>query len=162
MQGKKRYIKLTKKERVRLENGRKTGKKATFRQRCHYILLSDQGKSIGQIGDIYRTSRQAIAGWFDRYNASGIGGLHTAKGKGRPPIIRIDNEAEVKKVEDLVEKNPQNLKRVLTQIEKQLGKKMSKKTLQRLLKKKSGDGSDSGKSAPTSPTRQNTNPNAGF
>lgn len=136
MRGKKRYIKLTKKERARLEVGRKTGKKATFRQRCHYILLSDQGKSIEEIEDIYRTSRQAIAGWFNRYEASGIKGLHTGKGKGRPPIIRIDNKTEVKKIEKLVEKNAQNLKPVLTEIEKQLGKKMSKKTLQRLLKKK--------------------------
>ena len=136
MRGKKRYIKLTKKERARLENGYKTGKKATFRQRCHYILLSDQGKSIEEIGDIYQTSRQAIAGWFNRYESSGIKGLYTSKGKGRPPIVRIDNKIEVKKIEDLVEKNPQNLKPVLTQIEKELGKKMSKKTLQRLLKKK--------------------------
>ena len=136
MRGKKRYIKLTKKERIRLENGRKAGKKATFRQRCHYILLSDQGKSIEEIGDIYQTSRQAVAGWFNRYEASGIKGLHTGKGKGRPPIVRIDNKTEVKKIEDLVEKNAQNIKPVLTQIEEQLGKKMSKKTLQRLLKKK--------------------------
>jgi len=153
MRGKKRYIKLTKKERASLEAGRKTGKKATFRQRCHYILLSDQGKSIEEIGDIYQVSRQAIAGWFDRYEASGIKGLHTSKGKGRPPIIRIDNKTEVKKIEDLVEKNAQNLKPVLTKIEKQFTA---------FIEKKSGGGNDSEKTVLTNPTQQNIKPNVRF
>jgi len=136
MKGKKRFIKLTKQERNWLEKGRKTGKKATFRQRCHYILLSDQDKEVQQIADIYQVSRQAITGWFDRFESSGISGLHTAKGKGRPPIIRIDNEVEIKRIEELVEKNAQNLKPVLAAIEKEFGKKMSKQTLRRILKKK--------------------------
>ena len=136
MKGKKRFIKLTKQERNWLEKGRKMGKKATFRQRCHYILLSDQGKEVQQIADIYQVSRQAITGWFDRFESGGISGLHTAKGKGRPPIIRIDNETEIKRIEELVEKNAQNLKPVLKAIEKEFGKTMSKQTLGRILKKK--------------------------
>jgi transposase len=42
----------------------------------------------------------------------------------------------VKKVEELVEKSPQNLKVVVGQIEELFGRKISVKTLQRLLKKK--------------------------
>lgn len=136
MKGKKRFIQLTPQERKELAEGHRTGKRATFRQRCHYILLSDQGLSIEQIVEIYQVSRQAVARWFDRYQANGISALQTAKGKGRPPIIRIDNEAEVTKIEELVAQNPQNLKPVLAKIEQQLGKKMSKVTLQRLLKKR--------------------------
>ena len=136
MKGKKRFIQLTPKEREALEKGHRTGTKATFRQRCHYLLLSDQGLSIEQIVKIYQVSRQAVARWFDRYQANGISALHTAKGKGRPPIIRIDNKSEVTKIEELVAQNPQNLKPVLAKIEQQLGKKMSKVTLQRLLKKR--------------------------
>lgn len=136
MKGKKRFIKLTKQERIWLEKGRKTGKQATFRQRCHYILLSDQGKSVPEIADIYQVARQSITRWFDRFEANGISGLNTAKGKGRPPIVRIDNEAEVTRIEELVEKNAQNLKPVLISIEKEFGKTMSKRTLQRILKKK--------------------------
>lgn len=143
MKGKKRFIKLTKEERVWLEKGHKTGKLSTFRQRCHYILLSDQGKKIGELSDIFQVSRQTIVGWFDRYEATGISGLHTAKGRGRPAIVRIDNETEITRIEELVEKNAQNLKPVLAAIEKEFGKTMSKRTLQRILKKKSGDGSDS-------------------
>lgn len=62
--------------------------------------------------------------------------MQTAKGRGRPPIVRIDNETEVTRIEELVEKNAQNLKPVLISIEKEFGKKMSKRTLNRLLKKK--------------------------
>jgi len=136
MKGKKRFIQLTAQERKELEQGHRTGKKATFRQRCHYILLSDQGLSIEQIVEIYQVSRQAVARWFDRFTAGGISALQTAKGKGRPSIIRIDNESEVTKIEELVAQNPQNLNPVLAKIEQQLGKKMSKVTLQRLLKKR--------------------------
>jgi len=136
MKGKKRFIQLTPQERKGLVQGHRTGKRATFRQRCHYILLSDQGLSIEQIVEIYQVSRQAVARWFDRFTRTGISGLQTAKGKGRPPIIRIDNESEVTKIEELVAQHPQNLKPVLAKIEQQLGKKMSKVTLQRLLKKR--------------------------
>ena len=136
MQGKKRYIKLTKAEAEKLESGRKTGKQATFRQRCHYILLSDQGKQVQEIAGIYQVSRQTISGWYDRFEERGIAGLQTAKGQGRHPIVRLDNETEVQKIEELVERSPQNLKPVLKEIEKELGKKMSKRTLKRLLKKK--------------------------
>ncbi len=136
MKGKKRFIHLSAQEKIWLERGRKTGGKSTFRQRCHYVLLSNQGLSVAQIAAVYQVTRQAITGWFDRFETSGISGLHTAKGKGRPPIVRIDNESEITKIEDLVEKSPQNLKPVLAAIEKELGKTMSKRTLQRILKKK--------------------------
>ena len=46
MQGKKRFIKLSQEEERLLEHGFKNGKKATFRQRSHYILLSNQGNVI--------------------------------------------------------------------------------------------------------------------
>lgn len=144
MQGKKRFIKLDKKEEEALKIGWKTGKKATFRQRCHYILLSSQGFEINAISKVYQKTRQSIVGWLNKYEAKGISGLHTAKGSGRPPIIRIDNVTEVKRIEDLVEANPQNLKVVLNQIKEEFGKELSKKTLKRLLKKGTGAGSDLG------------------
>ena len=108
MHGKKRFLKLNSLQHSELELGHKNGRKATFRQRCHYILLSNQGKTLETIADIYKTTCQTVANWFDRYETSGIAGLHTAKGKGRPSIIRIDNEIEVTKIEEWVENNAQN------------------------------------------------------
>lgn len=140
MSRKKRYIKLTESSIVDLEKGRKSGKKNTFRQRCHYILLSHQGKSVDEIAEIYQVGRNSITNWFNRYESSGIEGLQTAKGKGRPPIVCVENESEVVQIEKWVEQHAQNLKPVLVKIEENLGKKMGKRTLTRLLKKKSGGG----------------------
>ena len=139
---KPKHIKLSEEEQISLEKGRKTGESHTFRERCHYILLNDAGMRIEEIAKIYQTSRQVIGGWIKRYELDGLKGLETAKGKGRRPIVRIDNEAEVKHIEDLVEQTPQNLNQVLVKIKADLGKEMSKKTLQRLLKKKIGVGND--------------------
>ena len=136
MKGVKRFIKLKESEKRALEDGWKKGKKATFRNRCHYILLSDKGMTINEIGAIYNKGYQAISRWLNRYEKKGINGLHTAKGNGRHPIIRIDNETEMKTIEELVEKHPKNLKIVVAKIKEDLGKKMSVKTLQRVLKKK--------------------------
>ena len=140
-----KQLKLDERERLELELGYKNGQQNTFRQRCHYILLNAEGYDIQEIAKIYKKSRQTIGKWINRYEKSGLSGLKTAKGRGRPPIIRIDNESEVKRVEDLVASNSQNLKVVLVEIEKKLGKKMSKDTLKRLLKKKAGFGSVSEK-----------------
>lgn len=136
MQGKKRFITLSSEQETALQLGWKTGKQSVFRHRCHYILLSHQGKNISEISSFYAATRQSISKWFTRYEQQGIEGLHTSKGQGCPPILRIDNTVEMNKVEELVEASPQNLKVVVAQLEKEFGKSLSVKTLQRILKKK--------------------------
>ena len=135
MGSKKRFVKLTEEKRIALHAGFKTGKKATFRQRCHFILLSDQGYSIQQIAELYQVTRQAVSRWFDRYESLGIEGLHTKKGQGEKPILRIDNNEHVQTVKNLMETHAQDLDPVLAILEKRLGKSMSKRTLQRFLKR---------------------------
>lgn len=145
MRGKNRFIKLSSSERIKLEDGRKNGKKSTFRQRCHYILLSDQGKRVQEIAEIYQVSRQVVTGWFNRYEAGGLEGLRTKKGGGRPRIIKLDNEEHVTKIENWVKENPQNLNITLAKIEDEFGLKLCKRTLQRFLEKKTGHGNASEK-----------------
>ena len=140
---KARYIQLDDAGRKALEMGFKRGKKAVFRQRCHYLLLSNQGRQIHEIASIYQTTRQAVARWFDRYKASGIDGLHTQKGRGEKPILRLDNERDVETVKKLVSKHAQDLDPILAELESKLGKQMSKRTLQRFLKSLVMSGSDS-------------------
>lgn len=142
---KKRFIKLTTEQEQELVHGFKTGKKATFRERCHYILLSNQGMEIESIAGLYGATRQRVARWFDRYQADGVAGLHSQRGQGRKPILRVENKVHVDAVKKLVEKHPQNLQPVLQGIKKRFGKSMSKKTLQRFLKKRSTGGNDSAK-----------------
>jgi len=142
MKGKKRFVKLTKAQKIALKEGHKSGKTASFRQRCQIILLSDQNYTIDQICPIVSVTRNTVIRWFDRYESSGIKSLHTKKGQGAPPILRVDNEVESQLVDDLIAEHAQNLNPILTQLETQLGKKMSKKTLQRFLKKKTIVGND--------------------
>jgi len=131
-----KQLNLADNQRLELELGYKNDKQNTFRQRCHYVLLNSEGYSIQEIAKIYKKSRQIIGKWLNRYEAEGLSGLRTSKGRGRPPIIRIDNDVEVKRVEELVASSSQNLKVALVKIEEELGKKMSKDTLKRLLKKR--------------------------
>jgi transposase len=142
MQGKPRFITLSSDESAALQLGWKTDKKSTFRHRCHYILLSSQGKSIAEISSFYGVTRQSISKWFTNYEQKGIEGLRTGKGQGRPAILRIDNEVEMNKLEELVEASPQSLKVVVAQLEEEFGKTVSIRTLHRLLKKKNGLGND--------------------
>jgi len=136
MKGKKRFITLTSLDLEALQLGFKKSKSSTFRQRCHYILLSNQGKSMTEIALIYAVSYQTVLLWFNRYEQGGIENLHTAKGRGRPSIFRLDNKQEESKILKWVEENPQNLKITLAKLEKELGIKCSKRSLKRYLEKK--------------------------
>jgi transposase len=135
MRGKKRFITLTAEDKKELQDGYRRGKKATFRQRCHFILLSYQGKEVSQIAEIFSVRYQTITRWFDRYEQLGIEGLQTAKGAGRPPIIRIDNKVETDRIKELVALHPQQIKQVLPVVEREFGYSMSLDTLIRFLKK---------------------------
>ena len=122
-------------DRDALQKGFKKGKKATFRQRCHFILLSDKGYEIQQIAEMYDVTRQLVARWFDRFEQAGIDGLHTRKGQGEKPILRIDNQEHIVAVKELVGQHPQDLDPVVAALSKRFGRPMSKRTLQRFLKK---------------------------
>lgn len=144
-----RFVTLTDEEHHILMEGWKKGKRHTFRSRCNMILLSHQGYDITEIGFLVGVTRQTISKWLDRYEAGGIDALHTAKGRGRPPIVRHDNKKVVKKIEKLVEEYPQKLDQALAKIEELTGKPMSVKTLQRILKKTAGAGSGSVEAYPS-------------
>jgi len=146
VRGKKRFIKLSSEQRLALEQGFKKGKRAVFRQRCHFLLLSDQGLEIQSIAQIYDVARQSVAVWLDRYEQQGIEGLRTRKGQGMKPLLRLENRVEVEAVESMVEKHAQNLRPVLLELEERFNKPMSKRTLQRFLKRLGIAGSASGAS----------------
>ncbi|MBV6440902.1 MAG: helix-turn-helix domain-containing protein [Haliscomenobacteraceae bacterium CHB4] len=135
MDGRTRLIKLTETERTALEKAYKTGKRAVFRQRCHFVLLSDQGYGVKEIAQVYQTTRQLVGRWLDRYEGAGIDGLHTRQGRGEKPILRVENTAQVERVKALVAEHAQDLKPAIATLESELGRSLSKRTLQRFLKK---------------------------
>ena len=138
-----RHITLTAEEHAALVEGWKKGKRHTFRSRCNMILLSSQHYDMTEIAALEGVTRQTVANWLNRYEAGGIESLHTAKGQGRPPIVRHDNRPVINRIEQLVESYPQKIDQALAEIEKLTGKPMSKKTLQRILKKTAGAGNAS-------------------
>lgn len=77
--------------------------------------------------------------------------LHTAKGPGRPPIIRYDSQPEIDAIERIVDEYPQKLAEALLKTKEVTGKELSKKTLSRILKKTAGPGSASAVSQPSGP-----------
>lgn len=140
---KKRFIRLNESQRSTLEKGFRSGKGAAFRQRCRYLLLSDQGYDAVQIAEIFGTTRQAVYRWFNRFEKEGIAGLRTRKRKGAPPKLEVTNEQTVEHVKRLIEEEPRNLNAVVARIEKELDVKLSRRTLNRFLKKLVTDGNDS-------------------
>lgn len=135
MSGKKRFIKLSDTQRENLEKGFRFDSRATFRQRCHYLLLSDQGYSLNEIAQHFRVSRQLVARWLDRYDRNGIEGLNTRKGQGDKPILHIENQDHVRMVKLLINKHENDLDPVVSGLESRLGRSLSKRTVQRFLKK---------------------------
>ena len=143
MRGKKRYIQLSEEQRAELRQAYKKDNNAAFRERCQIILFSDQGDSIESLRERFGCSRGKVVNWMNRYESGGLDGLRTAKGRGRPPIVKITNKKKVNKILRIVARHPQKLDRALAKINKKLGVNMSRDTLKRLLKKKAGAGNAS-------------------
>ena len=143
MNGKKTFIQLTDAQRQALQKGYRNGSKGRFRRRYHMLLLSNKGKTIAEIMDLLEVSRPSIHACFNLYQASGIEGLQRSKGGGRPPIIKVDNPAEIEQIKKIVADHPQQLKQALPLIEQEFGITPSKQTLIRFLKKTATRTSDS-------------------
>ena len=90
-------------------------------------------------------SRQRIYSSFNCYETSGIDGLQSAPGGGRPTIFKLENQAECERVKEIVSRHPQQLRQALPLIEKELQISTSKSTLVRFLKKTVGPTSDYGR-----------------
>lgn len=54
-------------------------------ERAHFVLLSDQGKSVPEIGALMGYSAQAVYPWLERYQQHGVAGLADEPRSGRPP-----------------------------------------------------------------------------
>jgi transposase len=138
VRGKNTFITLTEAQRQALKEGHLNGKKGRYRRRCQMLLLNNKGKTVSQISALsalLEVSRQTIHTCFKLYVDSGIAGLQRNKGGGRPPIIKITNPAEIKRIKEIVADHPQQLKCALPVIKREFGIESSKQTLIRFIKK---------------------------
>lgn len=141
MSRKKRFILLETKQERLLTIAYKTGKSASYRKRCQAILLSHSGKSISELCSIFDVLPNAMTNWFNRWEKSGLQGLQTVTGQGRPCTINVSDEPLVASIKAKVESTPKKLDIVLAQLQTDASLTMSRRTLKRFLKKTVTDGS---------------------
>ncbi len=129
-----RFVKLSEAELVTLQEGHKNGSQFQFRNRCQCLILSNQGKTVPELVKFFDINPITIYGWFDRWEKSGICGLMNKPGRGRKPILSLQNSDHVKGVKKAIEKNPQSVKAVVAELETKLDQKLSRQTVRRFLK----------------------------
>lgn len=105
------------------------GETARIRRRAHAILLSDSGKSVNEIAEIFETTRETVCSWLGRWEDSGVQGMADAARSGAPPKL---TKSEKKKVLELIKKYPHSPKQVLNEIPRVIGKTISPTTLRRI------------------------------
>lgn len=103
-----------------------------YRQRAHAILLSDKGFTINQLQDIFAVDRDTVSAWLNLYEQAGIDGLKPLPRPGRPPIYTDD---EVRRLKELVDREPRQIKQAQAALQESTGKSSGTDTLKRALKK---------------------------
>lgn len=135
-----RKIDLTPEQAGCLQDGYKNGKTATYRKRCHIILLKSSGRTSKDVGSIVGLSEISVNSWLNRYEAEGIEGLLTKTGRGAKR--KLSESQDAKKVREVVKKERQRLKVAKEELERELGKTFSLRTLKRFLKNLTADGNE--------------------
>lgn len=129
-----RFIKLTDVELKTLQEGHKNHLQFQFRNRCQCLLLSHQGMSVSQLAKLFEISEITVYSWFDRWEKKGLCALINKPGRGRKPILSLQNSAHLKCVKKAVQKNPQSVKAIVAELETALDTEMSTDTVKRFLK----------------------------
>ena len=78
----------------------KEDKRYKSRYRAQAILLSNQGKSVNELVDIFGCKIRTIYRWFDRFEEEKVEAVFELKGRGRKPILTIEDDA--KKVREYI------------------------------------------------------------
>jgi transposase len=133
--GKTKVVELNEEQRAELEKGYKNGTSHAFRTRCQMMLLKSEKRTSAEVADFLDCCEVAVNNWLARYEAEGIEGLKTRKGRGRPPILSQQNAEHLKKVKAEVKRHPNSIKTVVAKLEEDLNLAMHPETLKRFLKK---------------------------
>jgi transposase len=128
-----RYVEsLTEEDREVLRHLQDHGETPRIRRRAHAILLSDSGKSVSELAEIFGVRRNTVSSWLERWEAEGLQGLGDASRSGAPSIL---TKSEIKKVVKLIKKHPHAPRQVLGEISKRIGKTISRSTLRRIARR---------------------------
>lgn len=128
---KKKFVQLSKEEKITLQEGMKNGKAHLFRERCHCLLLSADDYEVKDLAQVFQVSHITIYGWLKRWEKGGIVGLKDLPGRGRKPILTA---VDLPQVKVRVQENAQRLRIARQKLKEELGRDFSEKTLRRFLK----------------------------
>ena len=130
---------MTAEQRAELEKGYRTGKSHCFRTRCQMVLLKSEKRTFIEVAEVSGCCEMVVNNRLARYKKEGIAGLATRAGRGRPPILSVQNPVHRQKVEAEIKKHPNAVKTVVAALEADLDLLMHPETLKRFLKKTSID-----------------------
>ena len=130
--GKIKVIELTNEQRTELENGYRTGKSHTFRQRCQIVLLKTENRTSLEVADILGVCEIVVNNWVKRYETEGLEGLPTRAGRGRKTILQA---VDLEQVKAAVKQSRQRISVARAELKESLGKEFSSSSLKRYLKK---------------------------
>jgi transposase len=104
----------------------------SVRMRAHAALLSAKGFEINELVEIFEKCRQTVSGWINSWRRSGLTGLFSISGGGRPKTLTEDEE---KIAVETVGKYPRSIKAAVAELENRFKKKISISTLKRIAKR---------------------------
>jgi transposase len=133
--GKTKVVELSLEQRAALEKGYRKGTSHAFRVRCQMILLKSEKRSSLEVANVLGCCEVVVNNWLRRYEAEGIEGLKTRKGRGRKPKLSTQNPLHVQTVKAEIAKHPQSVKTVIARLDEELDLAMHPDTLKRFLKK---------------------------
>jgi transposase len=88
------------------------------RHRAKAILLSNQGKSVNELIDIFGCSKRTIYRWFDRFSHyASIELLHDLPGRGRKAVLDVEKDEKI--VKEII-KDKINIYEICVELEKRL------------------------------------------
>lgn len=130
--GNLKTIELTATQRAALEQGHREGATHAFRIRCQMILLKSTARTSAEIADLLGCCEVVVKNWLKRYEAEGIAGLRTKPGRGRKPILDVEQDGA--RIKETVQAHRQKLSVAKAELETALAKSFSQKTLERYIK----------------------------
>jgi transposase len=133
----KNPINLIESEIMTLREGHKNHDHFQFRDRCHCVLLRNEGQPVEALALIFGVIPLTIYNWLSRWKTQGLMGLYNKEGQGRRVILL---EKDAAKIKEKIQANHQKLSIATSELQVELGKEFCQKTLERYIKKLVFDG----------------------
>ena len=76
----------------------KTDTRHKSRARAQAFLLNAQGIKIPEIAKIIDVSQRTLYRWFDRFDNKNLNSIHELAGRGRKPLLNMQEHAQSVKV----------------------------------------------------------------